>query len=483
MLKIVETNYGKIRGISGNNARVTAFKGIPFAAPPVGGNRWREPQPLKHFDGILDASRFAPISIQDTPGLCGDIYCDEWHVDPDIPMDEDCLYLNVWTCAESPLDKMPVLVWFFGGAFQWGYTSEMEFCGENIAKRGVVVVTVNYRLGVFGFFAHPELTKENPAAAANLGNLDQRAGLEWVRDNIEAFGGDPDNITIAGQSAGGASVLSHLVSDNSRGLFNRAVILSGIIRNPYEEDTFITPGPLEKMERLGERFLEFLGVKSLEEARALDALYIRDKYAKFCLDNPRFSPTIDGAFLKEEPYKAFINGACRDIPLIAGNTDSEFPYFTEDGHRVNYLEVAIKTLLNESDTDCYYYSFEADIPGADNPGTFHSVDLWFWFETIAASRRAFVGRHYDLARQMCNYLTNFVKCGNPNGDDPDGSPMPEWKPYDVNNRNEMHFTPEGCLGKVSEGKYKDDLIKILRIQNIEGRSEYTEELLKRVKFD
>ncbi len=202
MIREAKTENGWVRGIEAADPRITVFKGIPFAAPPIGENRWRAPQPAADWEGIRDAFRFAPISMQSTPGLGTDVYCKEWHVDPEIPMDEDCLYLNVWTSAKSVDEKQPVLVWYFGGGLQWGYPSEMEFDGERLAKRGVVVVTVNYRINCFGFLAHKELTKEAPEAPTNFGNLDQQAGLRWVVRNIASFGGDPEQITIAGQSAG-----------------------------------------------------------------------------------------------------------------------------------------------------------------------------------------------------------------------------------------------------------------------------------------
>ena len=210
MLREVTVENGRIRGVASADPRVTAFKGIPFAAPPVGENRWRAPQPAENWEGTRLCQEFAPISVQDRPGVGNDLYCREWHVDPDIPMDEDCLYLNVWTGARSADEKLPVLVWYFGGGFQWGYTSEMEFDGERLARRGVVVVSVNYRLAALGFLAHPDITKESPETPGNFGLLDQKAGLDWVVRNIAAFGGDPDRITIAGQSAGGASTMEQL---------------------------------------------------------------------------------------------------------------------------------------------------------------------------------------------------------------------------------------------------------------------------------
>lgn len=221
MIRTAKTENGWVRGMEGADPRITAFKGIPFAAPPVGGNRWRAPQPCQNWEGIRDAFRFGPIAVQDTPGLGDDIYCREWHVDPDIAMDEDCLYLNVYTGAKTPAERQPVMVWIYGGALQWGYPAEMEFDGERLARRGVVVVTVNYRLNVFGFLAHPELTGQQPDAPTNFGSLDQQAGIRWVIRNIQAFGGDPDNITIAGQSAGGGSVLSQMACPRNAGLFQK----------------------------------------------------------------------------------------------------------------------------------------------------------------------------------------------------------------------------------------------------------------------
>ena len=158
MLRQTKVENGEVRGLPGTNPRITVYKGIPFAAPPVGENRWRAPQSAKNWEGVLDAYKFGPISVQDTPGIGDDIYCRDWHVDPEIPMGEDCLYLNVWTPAKKTDEKLPVLIWYFGGGFQWGYTAEMEFDGEQLAKRGIIVVSINYRLQCFGFLSHPEIT-------------------------------------------------------------------------------------------------------------------------------------------------------------------------------------------------------------------------------------------------------------------------------------------------------------------------------------
>ncbi|MCI7766870.1 MAG: carboxylesterase family protein [Oscillospiraceae bacterium] len=498
MIRIADTENGKVRGLPAADPRVTSFKGIPFAAPPIGENRWRAPQPCKNWDGILDAYTFAPISMQDVPGLGTDIYCREWHVDPEIPMSEDCLYLNVWTNAKSTADSLPVLVWFFGGGYQWGYTSEMEFDGERLARQGVVVVTVNYRLGAFGFLAHPELSAAQPDAPCNFGSLDQQEGLRWVKRNIASFGGDPNNITIAGQSAGGGSVLAQMACKANEGDFNKAVIFSGMFRSPYEPNPFFIPRSLEQAGKLGEEFFSFMGISSLEEARKLDARFIRDKYSEFRgAKNVMFCIVRDGKFCTGDAMKAFYSGERIRVPVMAGNTEDEFvdgisaeniddlrnkakKYFGNNADKflsfneavnktacgyaaVSHPEIGVKSaFISESrlecPRDCYYYRFMPDIPGDDHPGTFHSVDLWFFFETLAKCTRPYSGRHYDLARQMSSYWINFIKTGDPNGMDSNGEPLPHWDNYTDKNRAEMLFTSDGAKPAENESGFASFLI-------------------------
>jgi len=476
MLRVVKVENGLVQGLPAADPRITSFKGIPFAAPPVGDLRWRAPQPAKNWDGVLKAYEFAPISMQAKPGLDPDnIYSREWNVDPEIPMSEDCLYLNVWTPAKSAGEKLPVFVWYFGGGLQVGNTAEMEFDGERIARRGIVVVTVNYRVNVFGFLAHPELTREAPDAPANFGHLDQQFGTRWVKRNIEAFGGDPENITIGGQSAGGMSVNAQLVSPQNEGLFQKAIMDSGFFMSPYGR--VVMQSDLSEAEQHGVRFFKSLGVKTLAEARKLDAELIRDKSLK----NWGFWGTVvDGKF-QTGKYSIDVFRSRWPVPLLFGRTDSEFmigptkpgsvgsmfgsPLETMDEYKklakrfgpkaqqflalidagrgieaarqnsvISEIEVACRSLATAedragSDVPKYYYVFGPTIPGWDNPGAFHSSDLWFWFETLAKCWRPFIGRHYDLARIICNYWCNFIKTGDPNGSDADGAPMPEWKPY------------------------------------------------------
>ena len=501
MIRTARTENGWVRGIEAADPRITSFKGIPFAAPPVGENRWRAPQPAADWEGVREAYRFAPIAVQDTPGLGDDIYCREWHVDPEIAMDEDCLYLNIWTGAKSDQERQPVLVWFYGGALQWGYPAEMEFDGERLARRGVVVVTVNYRINVFGFLSHPQLTREQPEAPANFGNLDQQAGIRWVVRNIAAFGGDPENITIAGQSAGGGSVLSQMACMDNRGLFQKAVIMSAMIRSPYGEGGIGHPEAIESAQENGKRFFDFLGVSTLEAARGLDARYVLHKYSEYAKNNPRMFTVLDHKFCVGDPLELFLAGKCVPVSVMAGNTEDEFPSLLTAGSReeleqkakecfgeraeeflsfpeagegdgqghygvVSGIECTAKSLFTyrrPDGKDCYYYCFAPDIPGWDHPGTFHSVDLWFFFETLAKCWRPFVGRHYDLARQMCNYWANFIKTGDPNGPDADGSPMPLWKPYREGQASGMRFTGEGaCPIQGPEDPFKAFLMENIR---------------------
>lgn len=471
-LREVTVENGVVRGLPAADPRITSFKGIPFAAPPVGENRWRAPQPAEDWEGVLEAYDFAPAAMQVRQKIdVNNIYTREWAIDPNLLMDEDCLYLNVWTPAREPDEKLPVYVWYFGGGLQVGHPSEMEFDGERIARRGIVVVTINYRLNAFGFLCHPEITAESPDAPANFGHLDQKAATEWVKRNIAAFGGDPDNITIGGQSAGGGSVMCQLTSPQNigSGLFKRAIIQSGIMQPVYPGTH--TPGAritLAEAEQEGLKFFEYLGVSSLEEARKLDAETLRVKAVEY---KGFWGTVIDQQFCVGHAYDLFLQNKREMVPILWGHTSSEFfsipqvdtkeqfkrlaeERFGDDAAEflelvnfhasdldeivknasVSTIEYAIRIASQANantgaNIPLYYYNFDAEIPGWDNPGTFHSVELWFTFETLAKCWRPFVGRHYDLARQMCNYWSNFIRNGDPNGQDSTGEDLPRWDPY------------------------------------------------------
>ena len=500
MLRVVKTENGVVQGLPAADPRITSFKGIPFAAPPIGENRFRAPLPAKNWDGIRKAFEFAPISLQSTPGLNKeDIYTREWAVDPEIPMAEDCLYLNVWTPALTTDEKLPVFVWYFGGGLQVGNTAEMEFDGERLARRGIVVVTVNYRLNVFGFLCHPEITAESPEAPGNFGHLDQQAGTRWVKRNIAAFGGDPDNITIGGQSAGGASVMSQLASPQNEGLFQKAIVESGMITGLYPDNfVFGEKKDLTEEEQEGIKFFDFLGVSSLKEARALEAEYINKKAQEY---NRFWGTVVDSKFCIGSPFELVARNKAMKLPLMFGHTSSEFycepkastvqefrkmavDLFGEDAEEfltlckensgnleemisrasVRIVEYANRIAASanealEEKVPMYYYVFDAEIPGWDNPGTFHSVDLWFFFETLAKCIRPFVGKHYDLARQMCNYWANFIRSGNPNGKDANGEDMPLWESYKKEAPFAMVFGEKSEFIREQPGEVMQFLVK------------------------
>ncbi len=463
MLRQVTVETGVVAGIPASDPRITVFKGIPFAAPPVGELRFAPPKPARKWDGVKSCDAFGPMSMQRKQIIGGKtLYEREWLCMPDAPMSEDCLTLNVWTPAISADEKLPVLVWYFGGALQMGSPNEMEFDGERISRRGVIVVTVNYRTNAFGFLCHPEITKENPDAPANFGNLDQQAGTNWVKRNIAAFGGDPNRITIAGQSAGGGSVMTQLTSPQNGGFCQAAIIESGAFvacyRSRFPQRT------LAEAEKHGEDFFAFLGVKTLKEARRLDAEYIRDKVLEY---DDHFGTVEDGLFHLGDNLGNMLRGECLDVPIMIGMTSSEFFDQMDADSREAFVQNATILFGDQADAfmklceaetldemigkSCvstvdiakralcearakrgqksYYYIFDATIPGPDDPGTFHSVDLWFFFETLNKCWRPFVGKHYDLARQMCNYWAEFIKEGDPNGLDGDGSAMPYWPEY------------------------------------------------------
>ena len=497
MLREVKVKNGWVRGIPAADPRITSFKGIPFAAPPVGDLRWKAPQPAADWDGVRECYTFAPISMQHVPGLDPDnIYTREWNVDPTIPMSEDCLYLNVWTPAKAADEKLPVLVWYFGGGLREGNTAEMEFDGERIARRGIVVVSVNYRLNVFGFLAHPELIEESPEAPANFGHLDQQFGTRWVKENIAAFGGDPDNITIAGQSAGGMSVSAQLASPQNEGLFQRAIIMSGIGLNAFKHQRRPFGSTYEEALERGKEFFKFLGVETLAEARKIDEVTLRDRCEEF---GGMWGSVADGKFLTGAAGNQVIDGDRWQVPLMIGCTvgETRFGIDAKDmdelrahaeadfGDRadeflaivgddlekaramskINGAEIAVRAMreyMKQSgkDTPVYFYKFNPEMPGWDNPGTFHSSDLWFWFETLAKCWRPFVGKHYDLARHMCNYWANYFRCGDPNGNDADGTPMPEWKPFTLEEQNGMYLGDAATPYVDEDSKLMDFLVKL-----------------------
>jgi para-nitrobenzyl esterase len=288
---------------------VRRFAGIPFAAPPVGALRWREPQPAAPWKGILSATRFGPRCMQ-LPIFSDMVFRSNG-------MSEDCLYLNVWTPARSAARRVPVLVYFYGGGFVGGDGSELRYDGASMARHGIVVVTLNYRLGIFGFLAHPELTRESPHhASGNYGLLDQAAALRWVQRNIAAFGGDPNRITIGGESAGSISVNAQMASPLSRRLIAGAIGESGGMIHPTAQ-----PLSLDSAEHLGEAFADSAGVRTLAALRSLAAESILVTSGR--PGNRRSRATVDGYFLPATPAQIFAAGEQAHVPLLVGWNSEE----------------------------------------------------------------------------------------------------------------------------------------------------------------
>jgi para-nitrobenzyl esterase len=302
----VSTTAGPVEG-TGVVDGVRSFKGIPFAAPPVGPLRWQPPQPVRKWTGVREAKAFGNQCMQRR------VFSDM--VFRAAGMSEDCLYLNVWTPAKRASERLPVLVYFYGGGFTAGDGSEPRYDGAALARRGLVTLTVNYRLNVFGFFAHPELTKESPhKASGNYGLLDQHAALVWVRDNIAAFGGDPRKVTIAGESAGSMSVSALTASPLSKGLIAGAIGESGAVLDRS------APVPLAEAERAGETFVQSIADIEFSEIRELPAARLLEATSR---PGNRFPIAVDGYFLPKAPADIFAAGQQARVPLLAGWNSQE----------------------------------------------------------------------------------------------------------------------------------------------------------------
>lgn len=469
MNRTIRISSGWIRGLAGNYPAFTVFKGIPFAKPPVGDLRWKAPVAPEPWDGVLDCFRFRSPCTQ-IPLPQESLYQKEFFPVPE-ESSEDCLYLSVWTPSRAfdPADKLPVMVWYHGGAYIQGYDHEPEFDGEAFNRNGVILVTVPYRLGVFGYLAHPGLSAENGGVSGNYALLDQIFALQWVQENIAKFGGDPDNVTIFGQSAGGGSVQAICASPLAKGLFHKAIIMSA---NALQ--TLGRTVSLEHAEAFGEGYGRFLG-KTLQEMRAMSAdalLYTASSYVSQCENAAplglRFLPNVDGRVLTDDPGRMFASGAIGDYPFMMGSVsgDSSLFGFPEIGSFAQFREMLSLRYFEHTDeclaalgvhddaslvagaaeraqasaicaseafavnrarlghTPVYTYHFNRDIPGEDHPGAFHSSELWYVFGTIHRCHRPFTGVDFDLSRAMNQYWCNFAKHGDPNGDG-----LPAWTPH------------------------------------------------------
>src|SRR3954454_6516136 len=456
----VRVESGTLEGSTSSDSRIRIYKGIPFAAPPVGKLRWQAPQPMTPWTGTRKATEFGARCAQ------GQIYQDMVFRDPG--PSEDCLYLNVWTPATSETARLPVMVWIFGGGFQAGSPSEPRQDGENLAHNGVIVVTLNYRLGVFGFLSHPELTRESPHhASGNYGFLDQMAALQWVHKNIEAFGGDPNKVTIFGESAGSISVSAQVASPLSKGLFQRAIGESGGVFSLTAPTT-----PLAKPEETGAAFARALGANTIDELRSKS----QEEILQAALSNKsrRFWPNVDGYFLPEDPASIYRAGKQAHVPLLAGwNTDEQnyAAYFgnsavTKENYEAKIREqygshaaeilkaypadsdkelrlsagalagdrfIAYSTWrwleaqLATGESSVYAYHFEQAPPataGSPSRGAYHSADIEYVFGTLKSKDLPWTAADEQISRMISAYWTNFAKTGDPNGQG-----LPVWPTY------------------------------------------------------
>jgi para-nitrobenzyl esterase len=466
------TKSGIVEGTLSVDGKVLSFKGIPYAAPPVGLLRWKPPQPVASWAGVRKATEFGPRCMQTR------VYDDM--IFRDAGPSEDCLYLNVWIPEPHP-QALPVMVWTYGGGFMAGATSEPRQEGANLTRKGVIVVSMNYRLGVFGFFSHPGLTKESDhSASGNYGLMDQLAALQWVHDNIAAFGGDPGNVTIFGESAGSSSVSALMASPLAKGLFRRAIGESGAM--------FSSAHPMKtraETEKTGEEFGKSIGADSLEALRAKPAGELLEDAAK--KGAPKFGANVDGYFLPESVEAIFAAGKQSHVSLLAGwnldegsydsilekedptpenvaakvralygpnadkilklypaTTVAEVKRAAQDlaGDRFTafttwkWLEMQLKT----GQSPVYRFRFEdaiplpANAPSGAEPTAYHSAEIEFVFNVLSSKDLPFRPQDQALSDLMGSYWTNFARTGDPNAEG-----LPHWPTYGPTEYEFMHL--------------------------------------------
>jgi len=464
----VRTANGQVSGAPSADAAVVAFKGIPYAAPPVGDLRWRAPMPPISWKGVRKAQEFGDSCIQNIVEERKP-WTSEFMAHNKIG--EDCLYLNVWRPAKAASDKLPVYFWIHGGGYVEGSSAVPIYNGENLARRGVVVVTINYRLGVLGFLAHPELTKEADHSG-NYGLLDQVAALKWVQRNIAAFGGDPGNVTISGQSAGASSVHSLVASPLTSGLFHRAIAESGA--------GYVAQKRLQNLtqaERNGANFAAAKGAKDLKELRALSPEKLMAKIS----DGPSsaFRLIIDGYFLTADPNEIYAQGKQNDVPELTGmNLDersstpdygiipmadyrktvaerygdlaaffklypngtraesgaSQKAAFRDAGLVSMFMWAELRAKTAKSKAFTYYWTHAEPGPDRDRYGAFHTSEVPYVFNTLNESKRPWTEEDRKIADTLGAFWINFMKSGDPNG-----GRLPQWAPFRSNSAVTMEL--------------------------------------------
>lgn len=434
---IVTTKYGKLSGVAQGDVEV--FKGIRYAKPPVGALRFAPPQEPECWEGVLAADKWGNTCMQGGQQP-GSFYHKEFYSVPEFnpPRSEDCLFLNVWTPVKTGGEKLPVAFWIHGGAFMGGYGSELEFDGEEFGRQGIVLVTINYRCGVFGFFSSRELSAEQGGTSGNYGILDQIAALRWVRENIAAFGGDPNNITIFGQSAGAMSVQTLVSSPFTKGMIRRAILQSaGGYRTGINRDRTQSMAEAE-----GADLMASLGTDTLADLRAMSAedLLMKSFAAAFAgmakgTGGLMFTPVLDGKVLIDAYDSTIEKGLTHDIDYMIGSTRNDLtvtPELLEKGEKSKLYNGCINWSLEQQKLGRkadYVYYFTRMMPG-DDAGAFHSSELWYIFHTLGRCWRPLTDADYDLSRRMVGYWSNFMRTGDPNG-----AGLPVWEPCTPANPN------------------------------------------------
>jgi para-nitrobenzyl esterase len=480
----VTTENGRLQGTTNADRSVVVFKKVPYAAPPIRELRWKPPRRSENWTGVWQADKFGPACLQ------AEVF-GKLHLRTE-QSSEDCLFLDVWVPNRNTKNKLPVVVWLYGGGFVTGDSSEPRYDGENLAKKGVVVVIPNYRLGVFGFFSHPDLTKESPnKASGNYGLLDQIAALQWVARNIASFGGDPHNVTLAGQSAGSFSVSVLMASPLAQGLFQKAIGESGGFYPPLTT--------LADAEKAGEEFVRSVGATSMEEMRKKSGAELLQAAMKY-KGGFGFDSILDGYVLPIDPIIVYKEGRQSHIPLLAGwNADegkmsflsspqkttaksfaelahsrfgddaAEFlklyPADTDERARSSAEELAdddfsgfstwkwIEMHGKTGESPVYEYRFEQvpAVGSGESVGSKHSDEIEYVFQTLNSREGVpWTSKDRELSDMVSSYWVNFAKDGDPNF-----KGLPNWPKYDIADSfqvmhlsgGEVHASPDATRSR------------------------------------
>jgi para-nitrobenzyl esterase len=480
----VQIEGGVISGKADPAGDLHIFKGIPFAAPPVGDLRWREPQPVASWQGVRVCDSFGPSPMQGKPAPFM-MWTQEFLIPPS-PISEDCLYLNVWTGAKTPGERRPVLVWIYGGAFLGGGGGVPIYDGAAAARKGIVFVSINYRVGIFGFFAHPELSLESGHhASGNYGLMDQIAALKWVQQNIAAFGGDPAQVTIAGQSAGSMSVNCLTASPLANGLFERAIAQSGGM--VVGEGT-----SLLNAENAGQNIMQRLNVGSIKDLRAMSAEDLMKKAVG------AWFPIVDGYVLPDAVSNIFRNHKENVVGLLTGWTNEEiipmvrsarnFQQWVKDFDSATFAqyypaetdsEAIVSEIRFERDktfgiqnytwanrasargAKVFVYRFMRKLPATGEYkkyGAFHTGEVPYAYDNLQFVNRPWEPADHTLAAVMSDYWVNFVKTGDPNG-----AGLPSWGAYTMQDKTIQFLGEKVFSAPMPDARALDYLVSKSRV--------------------